>query len=174
LLPVTRQAIRKHLRDRGVGAGVAPEFMAKRNSELIDILDGTPPDAERPEMGEKHVARAARAGTSIHVRAGVVTGRGVAACVRLRQSAEAVSSLTSWLLHVVSESVVISVPDKALALGARTDPGQHAPPPAFGSECDVGDVATRNAGVPCRAGAMPALGHAQRVGKATLAAWGCP
>ncbi|HEV3194381.1 MAG TPA: hypothetical protein VGY54_27980, partial [Polyangiaceae bacterium] len=35
LRPVTSQAIRKHLRDRGVGAGVAPEFMAERNSELI-------------------------------------------------------------------------------------------------------------------------------------------
>ena len=37
LLPVTRQGIRKHLRDRGDGAGVAPEFMAKRNSELVGI-----------------------------------------------------------------------------------------------------------------------------------------
>jgi hypothetical protein len=35
LLPVTSQAIRKHLRDRGVGAGVGPEFMSKQNSELI-------------------------------------------------------------------------------------------------------------------------------------------
>jgi hypothetical protein len=42
LPPVTSQAIRKHLRDRGVGAGVAPEFMAKRNSELIGIRDGGP------------------------------------------------------------------------------------------------------------------------------------
>ena len=55
LLPVMSQAIRKHLRDRGVGAGVAPEFMAKRNSELIEILAGTPPDAERPEIGEEQV-----------------------------------------------------------------------------------------------------------------------
>ena len=37
LLRVTSQAIRKHLRDRGVGAGVAPEFMAKRDSELVGI-----------------------------------------------------------------------------------------------------------------------------------------
>ncbi|MGA8334840.1 MAG: hypothetical protein WB761_08865 [Solirubrobacteraceae bacterium] len=36
-LRVTSQAIRKHLCDRGVGAGVAPEFMAKRNSELVGI-----------------------------------------------------------------------------------------------------------------------------------------
>jgi hypothetical protein len=35
LLGVTSQAIRKRFRDRGVGAGVAPEFMAKRNSELV-------------------------------------------------------------------------------------------------------------------------------------------
>ena len=37
LLRVTSQAIRKHLRDRGVGAGVAPEFMAKRDSKLVGI-----------------------------------------------------------------------------------------------------------------------------------------
>jgi hypothetical protein len=39
LLPVTSQAIRRHRRDRGVGAGVAPDFMTKRNSELADIRD---------------------------------------------------------------------------------------------------------------------------------------
>ena len=44
----------------------------------------------------------------------------------LRQSAEAVSSPGSLLLHVASEGVVISIPDKALALAAGTDPGQHA------------------------------------------------
>jgi hypothetical protein len=37
LLCVTSQAMRKHLRDPGVGAGVAPEFMAKRDSELVGI-----------------------------------------------------------------------------------------------------------------------------------------
>ena len=37
LLPVTSQTSRKHLRDRGVGTGVAPEFIAKRNSELVGI-----------------------------------------------------------------------------------------------------------------------------------------
>jgi hypothetical protein len=42
LLPVTSQAIRKHLRDRGVGAGVSPQFMAKRNAELVGIRDGGP------------------------------------------------------------------------------------------------------------------------------------
>jgi hypothetical protein len=41
-LPLSSQAIRKHLRDRGVGAGVAPEFLAKRNSELVGIRDGAP------------------------------------------------------------------------------------------------------------------------------------
>ena len=43
LLRVTSQAIRKHLRDRGVGAGVAPEFMAKRDSELVGIRGRGPP-----------------------------------------------------------------------------------------------------------------------------------
>ena len=52
LLPVTSQAIRKHLRDRGVGAGVAPEFMAKRNSELVGIRGWRADDAERPEIGD--------------------------------------------------------------------------------------------------------------------------
>jgi hypothetical protein len=37
LLPVTSQAIRKHLRDRGVGAGIAPKRIARRNSELVGI-----------------------------------------------------------------------------------------------------------------------------------------
>jgi hypothetical protein len=58
LLPVTNQAIRKHLRDRGVGAGVAAEFMAKRNSELVGIRGPSADDAARLEIGEP----AARAG----------------------------------------------------------------------------------------------------------------
>ena len=45
LLPLSSQAIRKHLRDRGVGAGVAPEFLAKRNSELVDIRGAANDDA---------------------------------------------------------------------------------------------------------------------------------
>ncbi len=48
LLPFTCQAIRKHLRDCGVGAGVAPEFMAERNSELLGTRDGTPPTPSQP------------------------------------------------------------------------------------------------------------------------------
>jgi hypothetical protein len=35
LLLCARQAIGKHLRDRGAGAGVAPEFMPKQNSALV-------------------------------------------------------------------------------------------------------------------------------------------
>jgi hypothetical protein len=42
LLSLSSQAIRKHLRDRGVGAGVAPEFLAKHNSQLVGIRDGAP------------------------------------------------------------------------------------------------------------------------------------
>ena len=37
LLPFTSHAIRKRPRGRGVGAGVAPDLMAKRNSELVGI-----------------------------------------------------------------------------------------------------------------------------------------
>jgi hypothetical protein len=50
LLPVTSQAIRKHLRDRGVGAGVAPQFMAKRNAELVGIRDGGPTTPSVPKL----------------------------------------------------------------------------------------------------------------------------
>ncbi|MGP0038236.1 MAG: hypothetical protein ACLP4R_27270 [Solirubrobacteraceae bacterium] len=53
LLPVTSQAIRKHLRDRGVGAGVAPEFMAERNSELVGIRG---PSAARLDIGDYGVS----------------------------------------------------------------------------------------------------------------------
>jgi len=42
LLPVTSHAIRTHLRDRGVCAGVAPQFIAKRSSQLVGIRDGAP------------------------------------------------------------------------------------------------------------------------------------
>ena len=41
---------RKHLRDRGVGAGVAPDFMTKRNSELVGIRDGAPPTPSVPRL----------------------------------------------------------------------------------------------------------------------------
>jgi hypothetical protein len=41
LLPVTSQAIRKHLRDRGAGAGAPAEFMPKQNFALANPwLDG--------------------------------------------------------------------------------------------------------------------------------------
>ena len=69
LLPVTGQAIRKHLRDRGVGAGVAPEFMAERNSELVGARDGTAADAERPEIAESRVSSLAGGRPCFRVRA---------------------------------------------------------------------------------------------------------
>jgi hypothetical protein len=50
LLPVTSQAIRNHLRDRGVGAGVAPEFIAKRYSEPVGIRDGAPTTPSVPSL----------------------------------------------------------------------------------------------------------------------------
>jgi hypothetical protein len=43
LLPVTSQAIRKHIRDRAAATGVAPDFTTKRNLELVGIRDGAPP-----------------------------------------------------------------------------------------------------------------------------------
>jgi hypothetical protein len=64
LLPVTSQAIRKHFRDRGVGAGVAPEFMAERNSELVDIRDGAPTTPSVPRLANRRceATRASRLG----------------------------------------------------------------------------------------------------------------
>ena len=50
LLPVTSQAIRKHLSDRGACTGVAPEFVAKRYSELVDIRDGPPTRPSVPSL----------------------------------------------------------------------------------------------------------------------------
>src|SRR3984885_15830763 len=61
MLPFTSQAIRKHLRDRGVGAGVAPDFMAERNSELVDIRDGAPTTPSVPSLAEA-VAQTGRGG----------------------------------------------------------------------------------------------------------------
>ncbi len=55
LLPVTSQPIRKHLRDRGVGAGVGPEFMSKQNSELIGKPGRKTDGAVSLEIGDKHV-----------------------------------------------------------------------------------------------------------------------
>ena len=55
LLPVTSQAIRKHLRDRGVGAGVAPEFRPKQNSALVGHNGWMVDDAPCPEIGEWEV-----------------------------------------------------------------------------------------------------------------------
>jgi hypothetical protein len=52
LLAGTSQAIGKRLRDRTVGLGVAPEFMPKRNSELIGNRGWDVDDAARPEIGE--------------------------------------------------------------------------------------------------------------------------
>ena len=84
----------------------------------------------------------------------------------LRQSAEAVSSPGSLLLHVASEGVVISVPDKALALAAGTDPGQHArlQPSDPTAMLAISPPAMRG---PRRAGAMLALGRARQAEKAT-------
>jgi hypothetical protein len=64
MLPFTSQAIRKHLRDRGVGAGVAPDFMAERNSELVDIRDGAPTTPSVPSLAEA-VAQTGRGGDSL-------------------------------------------------------------------------------------------------------------
>ncbi len=59
LLPVTSQGIRKHLRDHGVGAGVAPDFMTTRDSELVGIRDGAPPT---PSVPDWRIASAGRSG----------------------------------------------------------------------------------------------------------------
>ena len=58
LLPLSSQAIRKHLRDRGVGAGVAPEFLAKRNSKLVGIRDGAPTTPSVSRLATRRSLRA--------------------------------------------------------------------------------------------------------------------
>ena len=71
LLPVTSQAIRKHFRDRGAGAGVAPEFRPKQNSALVGHNGWMVDDAPCPEIGDKHVARESQADTCLRARAGL-------------------------------------------------------------------------------------------------------
>ena len=44
-------AIGKHLRDRGAGAGVPPEFVPKRHSELSGNRRRRLDNAVRPEIG---------------------------------------------------------------------------------------------------------------------------
>jgi hypothetical protein len=50
LLSFSSQAIRKRLRDRGVGVGITPEFMRKRNSELVGIRGRSAADASVPRL----------------------------------------------------------------------------------------------------------------------------
>jgi len=71
LLPGTSHAIGKHLRDRGAGAGVAPEFMSNQNSALVDITVGWSNDAPCPEIGEWEVRSDARVDARFHFRAGI-------------------------------------------------------------------------------------------------------
>src|SRR5205807_1730294 len=63
LLAGASQAIGKHLRDRTVGLGVAPEFRPKRNSALIGSPHRSADDAARLEIGDKHVAGPPQAAT---------------------------------------------------------------------------------------------------------------
>ncbi|HSS61046.1 MAG TPA: hypothetical protein VLK30_06290 [Candidatus Limnocylindrales bacterium] len=53
MLATTSQVGGKHLRARTAGVGVAPEFMPKRNPEVIDIRGWRADDPERPEIGEQ-------------------------------------------------------------------------------------------------------------------------
>ena len=76
LPPVTSQAIRKHLRDRGVGAGVAPEFMAERNSELVGTRDGTPPTPSVPRLAMSWAAPLCQGGPAFFAK-GVLSCSGI-------------------------------------------------------------------------------------------------
>jgi hypothetical protein len=63
----------------------AKEVGAGRDRSTERSVSAEPAPASKhpmPTFGEEHVARPGRAGTSIHVRARVVAGRGVAAYVR--------------------------------------------------------------------------------------------
>jgi hypothetical protein len=55
LLAGTNQAFCKRRRGRAFDAGVAPEFMPKRNSKLIGTRGRTADDGARLEIGEDHV-----------------------------------------------------------------------------------------------------------------------
>jgi hypothetical protein len=85
LLPFSSQAIRKRVRDRGVGAGVTPEFMTKRNSQLVGIRGRIAADAERAEIGELEVCGDARDETRFRSGGGIRATTVVATCVRKQQ-----------------------------------------------------------------------------------------
>ena len=67
--------------------------------------------------GEEHVARAGRAGTSIHVRAGVVAGRGVGAYVRKQSPAMAPSASPWWLVGSASGDAIDRARDRSRGQG---------------------------------------------------------
>jgi hypothetical protein len=92
LLSFLSQAIRKRLRDRGVGAGVAPEFMTKRNSEPVGIRGRSTADAERPEIGDEQ-------GTSCPVRYTclAVAARGLHGLARQLVSAGRACGTRRWV-----------------------------------------------------------------------------
>ena len=81
LLAGTSQAIGKHLRDRTIAAGVAPEFMPKRNSELIGNRGRTGDDAARPEIGESRVSCLAVGTPCLYARRPIMVSGGLLACV---------------------------------------------------------------------------------------------
>lgn len=63
LLASTTEAFGKHLRGHIVGAGVAPEFMPKRNSALIGNGGRAIDDSARLEIGEEEGADPAQVGS---------------------------------------------------------------------------------------------------------------
>jgi hypothetical protein len=74
LLAGTSQAFCQRLRGRSFGAGVAPEFMPKRNSKLIGTRGRTADDGGRLEIGENQGPVGSGRETSREMNAGPRTG----------------------------------------------------------------------------------------------------
>jgi hypothetical protein len=103
LLAGTSQAICKRVHGRIIGAGVAPEFMPKRNFELIGSHGRRPDDAVPPEIGEWEVHGDARAETRFHFRTGTSSVVAVTDCARNGQPrARLVSAAAASPTHVSS------------------------------------------------------------------------
>jgi hypothetical protein len=86
LLAGTHEDIGKRPRERIAGTSVAPEFIPKRDSELIGNRGRIVDDAARPEIGEEHGMTSSRLETCFRFGTGLVrkTVRYSRSCERSR------------------------------------------------------------------------------------------
>jgi hypothetical protein len=97
LLPFTSHAIRKHLRDRAGGAGVALDFMTKRNSELVDIRDGAPTTRSVPRLA---MGRSSECAAEMPASARAQNSRAMGRMTRVRRVEGASTSPLAQIIRI--------------------------------------------------------------------------